>query len=56
LALSDPTSLPTALRETVTGLAGRYADRATYDTLLALGRGTTNGDERVRYYMAGTFP
>ncbi len=50
--VSDPTSLPTALRETVTSLAGRYADRAIYDTLLALGRGTTNTDERVRYYMA----
>src|SRR5258706_382296 len=50
--VSDPTSLPTALRETVTGLAGRYADRTIYDTLLALGRGTTNTDERVRYYMA----
>jgi len=50
--VSDPTSLPTALRETVTRLAGRYADRATYDRLLALGRGTTNSDERVRYYMA----
>jgi aminopeptidase N len=48
----DPTSLPTALRGTVTGLAGRYADRASYDTLLALGRATTNADERVRYYMA----
>lgn len=48
----DPASLPTALRETVTGLAGRYADRATYDTLLALARGTTSTDERVRYYMA----
>jgi aminopeptidase N len=50
--VSDPTSLPPALRETVTGLAGRYADRAGYDTLLALGRATTNTDERVRYYMA----
>jgi aminopeptidase N len=50
--VSDPTSLPTALRETVTGLAGRYADRASYDTLLALGRATTNADERIRYYMA----
>jgi aminopeptidase N len=49
---SDPKSLPTALRETVTSLAGRYADRATYDALRALGRGTTNTDERVRYYMA----
>src|SRR5579871_3636163 len=50
--LGDPASLPTALRETVTGLAGRYADRATYETLLALGRGTTSTEERVRYYMA----
>jgi len=50
--VSDPASLPTALRETVTSLAGRYADRAIYDTLLALGRGATNTDERVRYYMA----
>jgi len=50
--VSDPTSLPTALRETVTGLAGRYADRAIYDSLLALGRRTTSTDERVRYYMA----
>jgi len=50
--VGDPNSLPTAVRETVTGLAGRYADRATYDTLLALGRGTTSTDERVRYYMA----
>jgi aminopeptidase N len=48
----DPASLPTALRETVTSLAGRYADRATYDTLLALARRATNTDERVRYYMA----
>jgi hypothetical protein len=50
--VSDPTSLATALRETVTGFAGRYADHATYDTLLALGRAATNADERVRYYMA----
>jgi aminopeptidase N len=50
--VSDPTSLPPALRETVTSLAGRYADRAGYDTLLALGRAATNTDERVRYYMA----
>jgi aminopeptidase N len=50
--VSDPASLPAALRETVTGLAGGYADRATYDTLLALGRATTNTNERVRYYMA----
>src|SRR5262249_29571823 len=48
----DPASLPTTLRGTVTGLAGRYADRATYDTLRALARGASSTDERVRYYMA----
>jgi aminopeptidase N len=48
----DPASLPTALRDTVTGIAGRHADRATYETLLTLARGATNTDERVRYYMA----
>jgi aminopeptidase N len=50
--MRDPASLPTTLRETVTGLAGRYADHATYDTLLGLARSATNTDERVRYYMA----
>jgi aminopeptidase N len=49
---ADPSSLPTTLRETVTGLAGDYADRATYDRLLVLARAATNTDERVRYYMA----
>jgi aminopeptidase N len=48
----DPASLPTALRETVTSLAGHDADRGTYDTLLALARRATNTDERVRFYMA----
>jgi aminopeptidase N len=50
--LKDPEAFPTALRDTVTGIAGRHADRATYDTLLALARGATNTQERVRYYMA----
>jgi aminopeptidase N len=48
----DPERLPTALRETVATLAGRSADRATYDALLAMARGTTNTDERERYYVA----
>jgi aminopeptidase N len=50
--VKDPASLSTELRGTVTNLVGRYADRVTYDTLLALGRKTTNTDERVRCYMA----
>lgn len=48
----DPASLPTALRATVTSLAGDRADRAAYDTLLAMARSATNTDERVRYYTA----
>jgi aminopeptidase N len=50
--VKDPASLSTELRGTVTNLVGRSADRATYDTLLALGRKTTSTEERVRYYMA----
>jgi aminopeptidase N len=50
--LEDPTSLSTDLREPVTHLVGRTADRATYDTLLGLARKTTNTSERVRYYSA----
>ena len=52
LFVKDPASLSTELRGTVTSLVGRHADRATYDTLLALARKTTNTDERVRYYSA----
>jgi hypothetical protein len=52
LFVKEPASLSTALRGTVTSLVGRNADRATYDTLLALARKTTNTDERVRYYSA----
>lgn len=48
----DPASLPTSLRDAVTSLAGRTADRATYDALLTLARRATNTEERVRYYMA----
>jgi aminopeptidase N len=50
--VKDPASLSTALRGTVANLVGHHADRATYDTLLTLGRNTTNTDERVRYHMA----
>jgi aminopeptidase N len=50
--VKDPASLSPELRGTVTSLAGHHADRATYDTLLALGRKTLNTAERVRYYSA----
>jgi aminopeptidase N len=50
--LRDPNSLPADLRDPVTHLVGRGADRAMYDTLLGLARKTTQTDERVRYYNA----
>jgi aminopeptidase N len=50
--LQDPKSLPNALRDAVTHLVGISADRATYDTLLALARKSTVTNERVRYYYA----
>jgi aminopeptidase N len=48
----DPAALPPALRGAVTHLVGLTADRATYDTLLALARKTMSTSERVRYYSA----
>jgi aminopeptidase N len=48
----DPASLKPALRDAVTALVGRTADRATYEALLALARATTSTNERVRYYSA----
>ena len=50
--LTDPASLPVDLRDAVIHLAGRGADRATYDALLRLARQSTRTDERVRYYSA----
>jgi aminopeptidase N len=50
--LQDPKSLPAALRDAVTRLVGITADRATYDTLLALARKSTVTNERLRYYFA----
>jgi len=50
--LQDPESLPSALRDAVTHLVGVTADRAGYDTLLALARKSTVTNERVRYYLA----
>ena len=45
-------SLPAALRDSVTHVVGIAADRATYDTLLALARKSTVTNERLRYYFA----
>src|SRR5882757_6544339 len=50
--LQDPKSLPAALRDAVTHLVGITADRAAYDTLLALARKSTITNERLRYYFA----
>jgi aminopeptidase N len=50
--LQDPKSLPNALRDSVTHLVGVTADRAAYDTLLALARNSTVTNERLRYYYA----
>jgi aminopeptidase N len=50
--LQDPQSLPSALRDPVSHLVGVGADRASYDTLLALARKTTVTTERLRYYYA----
>jgi aminopeptidase N len=48
----DPASLRPALRDPVTHLVGRTADRATYNLLHDLARKTTSTDERQRYYSA----
>jgi aminopeptidase N len=50
--LENPQSLRPELRETVTHLVGLTADRATYDTLIALARKSTITNERSRYYSA----
>jgi aminopeptidase N len=48
----NPASLRIGFRDPVVHLAGRMADRATYDALHELARRTTNASERVRYYSA----
>jgi aminopeptidase N len=50
--LQNPQSLQNALRDPVTHLVGISADRASYDTLLALARKSTVTNERLRYYYA----
>jgi aminopeptidase N len=50
--LTDPKSLPPALREFVPHVVGVSARREDYDALLALARKSTDTNERVRYYYA----
>ena len=50
--VKDPASLRIGLREPVMHLAGRMADRTSYDFLQTQARTTTNTRERVRYYSA----
>jgi aminopeptidase N len=50
--LENPQSLRPELRETVAHLVGLTADRATYDSLIALARKSTITNERSRYYSA----
>jgi aminopeptidase N len=50
--LAAPASLPPALRDAVLTIAGRNADRGTYDALIALARRTTSTEERMRAYTA----
>jgi aminopeptidase N len=50
--LRDPASLDKELRDSVIYLAGRQADRATYDTLLRRARDSQRDADRVRYYSA----
>jgi aminopeptidase N len=50
--VKDPRSLDVNLRGPVIFIAGREADRATYDELRALGRKSTSTELRVRYYIA----
>ena len=50
--VKDPKSLDVNLRGPVIFVAGREADRATYNELRALGRKATSTELRVRYYIA----
>ena len=50
--VQNPQSLPAALRDAVIHAVGISADRASYETLLALARKSTVTTDRVRYYYA----
>ena len=50
--VANPQSLPAALRDPVIHVVGIKADRAAYETLLALARSSTVTTDRLRYYYA----
>jgi aminopeptidase N len=53
--LTNPATLPPALREAVLGIIGHHADTATWEALRDLGVKSTTTEERLRYFgaMAG---
>ncbi len=50
--LTNPASLPPALRAPVLDIVGHHADQATYDTLKKLGVQATSTEEKLRYFAA----
>ncbi len=50
--LTDPASLPAALREPVLNIVGHHADQATYDALKKLGIAATSTEEKLRAFYA----
>ncbi|MEP7301091.1 MAG: M1 family metallopeptidase [Caldimonas sp.] len=50
--LEDRSSLPASLAEAVLEIAGRHADRATWDALVALAERAPSSEERFRTYRA----
>jgi aminopeptidase N len=52
--LEDPTSVPPSMIDFVTGTAGRYADKATYDALSARAANAPTSEERNRFGRALT--
>jgi aminopeptidase N len=52
--LQDPSSVPPSMIDFVTGTAGRYADKATYDALSARAANAPTSEERNRFGRALT--
>jgi aminopeptidase N len=52
--LADPSSVSPSMIDFVTGVAGRYADAATYDALLKRALGAATNEERNRFGRALT--